>query len=286
MRNLRQVTLLAGAGLLLAAPLAFAQVDAAQFKCQQAVSKAGPKFVGSKSKCITKCLQNAWKGIGSFSDCNPPSYGGTTATCIQDSLKGAEGKFSLAIRKTCDPTLKVGSKAECPTCYDSGDCSLSGFATDQVANIEGQVDSFVPGVACEQAGADVAEQKCETATSKALVKQVAGVEKCYDTCNANLRKALIPPGSCNPPSPSDAATSTCISGVDAKAIAAANKGCGGECISGTCSPSKLPCSTNADCGDQSVKPDCSSPDDYPTGSSWVNLVDTAISGNIPGIYCQ
>jgi hypothetical protein len=280
--------MLAGAATLLAAPMVFAQpATDAQFKCEAQVDKAGAKFVGAKSKCVSKCLTNAWKAVGSFSDCYPP-YGGSTAQCIKDTvlgLKGAEDKFTASIRKNCDPTFKAGT--ECPTCYDSGDCSLSGYASDQVQTIEGQVDSFVPGVACEGAGADPLEQKCQQSTAKALTKQVSGVIKAYDKCFGNARKGVISASSCAPPA-TDPATSAAIASVDAKAISGINKACGGECLSGNCNGVGVgtTCSTNADCGDQSVKPDCSGTDNYPTGSGWVNLVDVAISGNIPNTYCQ
>jgi hypothetical protein len=169
-----------------------------------------------------------------------------------------------------------------------------------VQNIEGQVDSFGPGVYCEQPGADEAETKCEQSTAKALSKQVAGINKCYDKCNSSMRKALIPPGSCNTPSPADVVAQLCIAKVDAKAISGADKNCGGECLggnnicgsnTGTCTADKLVthCGCAADCnavgGDQTVKPDCSNPDDYPPGSAWVNLVDIAISGTVPTTYC-
>jgi hypothetical protein len=298
MRNFRQATMLAGAAMLLLAPMAFAQATDAEFKCEASASKAAAKFVGSKSKCIQKCSANAWKNIGTFSDCFPP-YGGTTLTCIDDSaglnLKGAEQKFRDAIRKACDPTFKVGT--DCPECYASGDCSTSGYATNQVQNIEGQVDSFVPGVLCETTGATTAEQKCQTSTAKALVKQVGGVDKAYDKCFANARKNLIPVSSCAPPA-SDPATAAAIAKVDTKAILAVDKACGPECLggnqtcgsnTGTCSSDSLvQCGCDADCGDQSAAADCNAPDDdsYPTGSAWVNLVDIAISGNIPNTYCE
>ena len=69
-----------------------------EFKCQTSVSKAGSKFVGSKSKCAGKCIANANKGLNPVSDCYAP-YGGTTLACIADPLKGAEIKFENAIRK-------------------------------------------------------------------------------------------------------------------------------------------------------------------------------------------
>jgi hypothetical protein len=91
---------------------------------------------------------------------------------------------------------------------------------------------------------------------------VSGVVKCYDKCKKNEFKGLVPPGSCTPPA-SDPATATCISGANGKAVLAVNK----------------------KCSDIGADPDnCGSP--YPTGVDWVNLVDIAISGNIPTTYCE
>jgi len=259
MKGLR-IAVIVAVGTLLVAPRVYAQANDAEFKCEKATNKAGVKFVGSKSKCVQKCLTNAWKGVNPFTDCDPPNYGGTTAACIiTDPLKpgkSAEEKFTAAILKACvgDP-LKV----DCPECYSGGDCTTE--STDRVQNIEGQVDSFVPGVGCEQAGATKDEQKCEQGTAKALTKQVATLNKCYDKCVANVRKALIPAGSCNPPS-SDPATQTCVSNGDTKTIASIDKAC-------------------------LIDPaDCSAPNDYPDGAAWTNLVDSAITGNVPSTYCE
>jgi hypothetical protein len=241
----------------------------AEFKCQTSVSKAGSKFVGSKSKCAIKCLAGARKvpPLNPTSDCFAP-YGGATAQCINDTvlgLKGAENKFATAIRKACDPTFKVGT--DCPECYSSGDCTQESI--DRVANIEGQVDSFGPGVFCDQDGAnlpnaDKLENVCEVNTAKVLSKLVGSINKCYDKCNSNIRKSLIPAGSCNPPTPLDATAAACINAADAKSIAGVDKKCS---LVG-------------------VSPDCSGvADSYPSGASWTSLVDLAISGNVPGTYC-
>jgi hypothetical protein len=248
--------LLAGVATFALGSVATAQLTDAEFKCQTSVSKAGSKFVGSKSKCAGKCIANAIKGLNPASDCYAP-YAGTTLACIADPLKGAEAKFSAAIRKACDPTFKVGT--DCPECYSAGDCTQE--AADRVQNIEGQIDSFVPGVACET-GADALEQKCMLNTAKTLSKQVSSITKCYAQCETNARKGLISVATCAPPA-SDPTTSTCISTADGKAIAGVNK----------------------KCGDVGAKPDCVVADDYPDGASWVNLVEVAISGNVPGTYC-
>jgi hypothetical protein len=201
---------------------------------------------------------------------------GTTAQCINDTvlfLKGAENKFTAAIRKACDPTFKAGT--DCPECYSGGDCSQSGEANDRVQNIEGQVDSFGPGVYCEQTGIDKLESACQQNTAKTLVKLVGSLNKCHDKCRSNLRKGVIAPGSCDPAAnPTDPATAACLNTANGKALAGVNKKCRavGESAPG------------ANDGTTAV-PDCNTPNDYPDGAFWVNLVDLSINGNVPGTYC-
>jgi hypothetical protein len=255
------------------------------------VNKAGSKFVGAKAKCASKCLQNFWKppegSINPDTDCLAP-YGGATAECVKDTtpidgLKGAEDKFALSIKKKCDGVTKPG--AECPGCYSGGDCSDSGYATDQVQNIEGQVDSFGPGVFCERAGASKEEQTCQLNTAKTLSKLVGSVNKCYDKCIKNSHKGIGTFGDCLPPA-SDATTLACIGKADLKAIAGVDKKCAPRCYDGpdvdtlpdTCSVTAGGCTTDADCGSQANRADCSAvTDSYPSGAQWVNLVETAIS---------
>jgi hypothetical protein len=255
--------MLAGALGLLWTGSVYAQATDAEFKCEAKATQASTKFVSSKSKCVMKCLANFWKGLVPESDCLPP-YGGTTLTCITDPLKGAEIKFSLATQKNCDPGLKA--TLDCPECYNGGDCSLAGYAGDYTQTIEGQIDSFVPGVGCERAGATTEEQKCQLNTAKALVKETGGVVKCYIKCMTNAHKGLISASTCLPPA-SDPPTALCISGVENKAILAINKVC-----------FDIP----------GAAPDCPGADDYAgnNAASWVNLVDVAIAGNIPGNFCE
>jgi hypothetical protein len=255
--------LLAGAVGLALGSIASAQpLTDAEFKCQQKTSKAGSKFVKSKAKCAQKCITNARKSLNPFSDCYAP-YGGSTLTpCITDPTfrKGAEEKFVDAIRKSCDPTFKPGT--DCPECYSGGDCTDTGEAGNRMQNIEGQIDSFGPGVFCEQPGADDDETACEQNTAKTLVKLVGSLNKCYDKCNKNARKGLILQSTCAPPA-TDPDTAACISAANGKCVAGVNK----------------------KCGDVGAVPDCTLPDDYPDGAAWCNLVDIAVSGNVPGTYC-
>ena len=269
--------LLAGIASLAFASVASAQLTSADAKCETSVSKASSKFVGAKTKCASKCISNAAKGLNPATDCYAP-YGGTTAQCVDDTvlnLKGAEDKFGASIAKACDAATKPG--ADCPECSPyNGDCSLGGFAGDQVQSIEGQVDSFGPGVFCEPGG-DPLELKCELNTAKVLAKLVKSINTCFEKCYAGARK--VPPTNsvtdCAPPGAG--LTGTCVNTASNKAIAGVDKKCRavGETTKG------------ANDGLTAV-PDCGTPDanNYPPGAAWVNLVGTAISGNVPNTFCS
>jgi hypothetical protein len=261
---------LALAGTASAQSPAAPAVNDAEFKCMAATNKAAGKFVGSKAKCVSKCLSTYWKTEPQppeATDCLPP-YAGTTFNCIVTDPakpgKSAEEKFGAAIKKACDPATKPGT--DCPECYSGGDCSDSGHATNKVQTIEGQIDSFVPGVACERNGAEKAEQACQLNTAKVLAKHVASVNKCYDKCISNARKGVgtFMPG-CTAGAPSDAATQECLNKASAKSIAGVDKKC--ALIAG-------------------AEPDCGGPDNYPSGAQWTNLVNLAIQGEIPQTYCS
>lgn len=238
---------------------ASAQVTSAEFKCMANASKAGAKFITAKAKCVQKCVNNLWKGAGSPSDCFAP-YGGATTACIADPSKGAEAKFSAAIRKACDPTVKIG--ADCPECYSGGDCGPSGEAGDRVANLEGQIDSFFPGLFCEVSPTPfLLEMRCMNTATKGVVKYIAKSTKCYDKCNGLVFKGLIPASACTPPA-SDPIVAACLSDARDTYVKYIDH----------------------DCGPPPASPDgCGSP--YPTGTEWLNLVDVMVAGDVQLTYC-
>jgi len=237
-------------------------VTDAEFKCMASTSKAIGKFWNAKTKCVVRCLDKFWDGLVPESDCLAP-YGGATAACVRDTVlfaKGAEDKMTIAIRKACDPTFKAGT--DCPECYSGGNCSANSFAGDRTAEIENMVDSFVPGVFCERAGAFYPlEMRCQTTTAKRIAKYVGAAGKCYDKCTSIARKGLIPFGDCTPPA-SDAVTQACL----AKATATAAY------------------DIHHDCDPPPASPDnCGAP--YPTGEEWTNLALVAVEGIVPSTYC-
>ncbi len=219
-------------------------------RCQHATATATVKFFTAKHKCVVRCEANYRKGIGSSSDCLAP-YAGLTATCITDPLKGAEAKASLAIRKACNLT------GRCPTCYAGGDCTT--FADDWVLNIEGQLDSFVPGIWCDPT-TDPPVGKCMDYTGNAIWKYYGARQKCYDKCFTNEAKGLVAADSCNAPA-SDPVTVACIGIAASKATAAIDKYC----------------------ADSGVAPSCG--DSYPSGANWTSLASIASDDNMPLLYC-
>src|SRR5262245_55132910 len=69
-------------------------------KCQKGVGSALVKFVGAKTKCISKCISTARKTSGPYAGCFGPGFTDpTTQTCINDPVKGAESKARAAIVK-------------------------------------------------------------------------------------------------------------------------------------------------------------------------------------------
>jgi hypothetical protein len=206
-------------------------------KCETSTGATLSKFVGAKSKCISKCFATARKTSGPYGGCLPPGYTDpTTNACITGSLKGAEAKAGAGIAKVC------AAAASCPACYvaqGATRCTDASGANPWVVTTEGDIDApFGPGtgfpnlIYCLEAANTTPtkdEAKCEDGVSKALVKFVGSKNKCYSKCWANFYKGKIP-GGCNPAlGVSDPATAACISdpvkGAEAKAKAAIVKAC-------------------------------------------------------------
>jgi hypothetical protein len=250
-----------GLAIIVLAGTAWAQLYAppAEFKCMGKTSKAGSKFIASKAKCVTKCIQTIWKGIGDPSDCFAP-YGGSTLVCIADSLKGVEAKFALAIRGACDPTFKLGTA--CPSCYSGGDCGPSGEALDRVANFENQIDSFFPGLYCQVTPPPFhLQMDCQVTATKGVVKYFAKINRCYDKCYGLVEKGIIPAASCAPPA-SDPIAMACL--ADARAATVKY--------------------IDHDCHPPPAQPDgCGAP--YPTAEDWADLTEVMTNGGVTLTYC-
>jgi hypothetical protein len=237
-----------------------------EFKCMRGAAKGEAKFVQAKPKCISKCLGNYWKGlIPTTADCFPP-YGGITAFCINDTSipgRSAESRFEAYMLKYC----VLASGADCPECYASGDCTTA--ATDRVQNVEGAVDSVIPGIVCETAGAEPLEQRCQLRTLKTFGKYYASAVKCYTSCFQNARSDGTPVGDCIPPSHgvpvTDGRTHGCLTSSRAKASATIHKYC-------------------HDTSTPEAPPECG-PDPYPDGDYWVDLIDQVVEGTFLPSYC-
>jgi hypothetical protein len=230
-----------------------------EVKCESGTGKALSKFVGSKSKCATKCFATARKTSGPYTGCFGPAYADpATNTCIMDVVKGAEAKARASIVKACTK--------DCPECYAPSVCATG---EPFVQNTENLVDLQGPSVYCLESSnvtPSKTEAKCEDGLAKALAKFVSSKSKCYDKCNQNVFKAKIPEGSCTPPNPSDPATVACIQKAETKNTQLVDKVC------------FTPPATPPACYDGSAfRPN--------SGAGWTTLVEGLVDGQIPQIAC-
>jgi hypothetical protein len=262
MRTRSTIAILAAAGVCLLATRALAQFPPVtdpnkdEAKCERGTGKALNKMVGAKSKCVTKCITTARKTSGPYTQCFAPFSDPTTQACINDPLKGATTKARAAIVKACS--------VDCPECYDSQDPNICTTGDPFVSNSSAQTDPFGELIWCLEDGGttpDKLQAKCEDGTSKSLVKFIGSVAKCYEKCNVNQLKGKIMQGSCDAPSPSDPATQTCVANARTKGALAIDKLC-----------ANVPGAT----------PPCFA---LTTGNDWVNIVESAVEGNIPNIAC-
>jgi hypothetical protein len=112
--------------------------NAIQAKCEDGLAKALTKFVGSKSKCYTKCNQNMVKGKIAPNSCTPPTPSDpATQACISDPLKGAEVKAAAAIDKVC---------ANVPGATPG--CLAITTGSGWVGVVENAIDGNIPNIAC------------------------------------------------------------------------------------------------------------------------------------------
>jgi len=244
---------IAAAGLCLLARPVPAQVtdpSKGEQKCESNTGKTLAKFVGSKGKCISKCIGTLRKAAATdyspcLPKCNtggcspviPTSYSDTaTNACIFDSVKGAEAKSGTSVAKACND---LPGKDNCPECYSMAECSVSGALNPWIQTTEGDVDApfntqvlaFPRLIYCvETSGATPSstDAKCEDGVQKALVKFVGSKDKCISKCVSNGYKTGAGRGACMPPF-KDPAEIACISdpvkGAGPKAVAAINKAC-------------------------------------------------------------
>src|SRR5262245_14412358 len=201
-------------------------------KCQKSAGSVLVKFVGAKTKCISKCISAARK-VDPFvtpGGCFGPGFTDpTTFNCVFDTTKGAEAKAAAGIVKACNPEP---GHDRCPECYDPAVCTVNSGLNPFVHDTEGQIDPFGNLIYCTEVGGTnptKAEAKCEDTVTKSLVKFVGAKTKCYQKCNDNVFKGKLAPGSCDPPVPADPATQACIfdsvKGAETKAAAAIDKVC-------------------------------------------------------------
>jgi len=263
------LAVIVAAGMSLAAERALAQFPPItdptkdEAKCETSTGKALTKEVGSISKCAGKCITTARKTSGPYGGCFSPYADPTTNSCINDPLKGAKAKAAASIVKAC---MDVPGKDKCPECYSASNCNTGSPFVDTTATLTGLQG---PSVYCTENGGNTPtkeEGKCEDGLAKGLTKFVGSLSKCYQKCNQNMLKGKIAPGSCDPPTPADPATQTCLSTARTKTQASLDKAC--------FTP-------------PAVAPSCydGSPSRPNTSAGWTSLVESVVNGQTPQIAC-
>lgn len=233
-------------------------------KCESSTGKALTKQVGSAAKCTSKCFSTARKAIpgpGQYDECFSP-FSGVTLTCLTDPVKGPPAKAKASIIKAC---TDAPPKDKCPECYGAATCTTG---EPFVGTTTALTTAQGPNVYCTEFGGATPSKevaKCEDGLSKALVKWVGSISKCYDKCNQNMLKGKIAFGSCTP-NPTDVATQDCITKARDKTVAGIDKAC-------FIAPAVAPA-----CYDGTAfRPN--------TGAGWTSLIEAIVESQVPGIAC-
>jgi hypothetical protein len=263
------LAVIVAAGMSFAAERALAQFPPitdptkGEAKCETSTGKALTKQVGAIGKCASKCITTARKTSGPYGGCFAPYADPTTNACIFDPVKGANAKAKGSITKAC---TDAPGKDNCPECYGASKCTTGEPFVGTTATLTGLQG---PNVYCTENGGGTPSKevaKCEDGLSKGLTKFVGAISKCYQKCNQNMLKGKIAPDSCDPPTPADGATGTCLSLARTKANAALDKAC-------FVPPAQAPA-----CYDGSG----SRPN---TAAGWTSLVESIVNGQTPQIAC-
>jgi hypothetical protein len=191
--------------------------------CQLATAKALGKFQRVKTKCLVKCDKRAAKGKDPEGDCLPP-YAGKTADCVA----AAEAKATEAI--------EVGCAADCPECYNGGDCPA--HAAQEVAGTEEVIEIGAAIVRCDDSGSPdgltAIERSCRQLAAAQAAKLAASYEKCLASCRSREQKGKLPPDACKPPDVQDEKTMGCIDRAFSKCVLTISDKCPDppECLAG------------------------------------------------------
>jgi hypothetical protein len=235
-------------------------------KCETSTGGALSKFTGSKSKCTSKCFATARKTNGPFTDCFAP-YGGATATCITDPVKGAETKAAASIKKACSTKPDA-----CPACFPKSptNACTDGTGTNPLVHgTEMTVDGFGPNTYCVEFDSHVApsttDAKCEDGLVKGLTKFAGAKGKCLTKCLSNAFAGKNSAASCHAPA-TDMATVACIMKASGKATASLDKAC-------FVAPATHPSCYNG----VGLRPN--------TSAGWVGLTETAVDATSNTVAC-
>src|SRR5262245_51403441 len=134
------LAVIVAAGMSLVAERALAQFPPitdptkGEAKCETTTGKALTKQVGAIGKCASKCIVTARKTMGPYGGCFSPYSDTTTFNCINDPVKGADGKAAAAIVKAC---TDAPGKDNCPECYGQSKCTTGQPFVSTTATLTG-----------------------------------------------------------------------------------------------------------------------------------------------------
>jgi hypothetical protein len=257
------LAMVAAATIGLVSRPALAQPTPAEYLCASNAARTFGRFIPRKSKCVQRCITRARTSSQLYGDCFEP-FGGSTATCITDPVRGAEARARASIVSRCTPT-------DCPPCFPPSACTSG---EPFVSNVESQLDlfSYYLVYCVESTGTTPSptEASCEDAVSRAVVKLGASRIRCYTRCFSGIfarscptcTTGQLPAGSCNPPV-SDSGTAACIARAEATATAV----------------------IDASCSAVGGNPACYVANGLDTGAAWGSLFGGAIDGQVPNLTC-
>jgi hypothetical protein len=281
---------LVAAGFLAASALRVMPVGATalskdEMKCESATGKSQGKFVASKQKCVSKCMDALAKGkvTGGATVCDP---NGGSAANITTCISTAVGKAVTGETKKCP-------SGSCPECYGeangdpnnghSGDCTNDASVRVSDPNnpnaTETQLDPFFGPdggiIYCDSGGFDpnVGTQKdkikCEDAVAKNGAKLVGALNKCTSKCLSSAAKEKTT-GHCSPPvdGGSDTKEASCVSTAKGKTAAGIDK----KCKAGT-----IACDNGNAIGAALYAG---------SGAEWANVIEGRVNAQYANTYCS
>lgn len=157
----------------------------AEWKCEQAASKALTKYFGQSIDCIAACRRAALTDPSR--SCSPFAFDPKTVAC----LSRARGRSEIQLLRSC-------AGPPCPECYDGGDCAR--FATEKLGAIESFTGTAFDTLLCDDTfffgGVTSAEAKCQAKLATASGKLASNLRACFAKCQKRRQAGAVDEDSC------------------------------------------------------------------------------------------